>query len=362
MKVALALCMKQSFWVRHRVALVIACVAALAAASLIPSPTKSIAAFAYEFVRGCPDKSDAKRPSEFLIIGHRGAAGHAIENTLPSLEKGLRLGANALEIDLCMTRDSAIVLWHDWMPDDPIATSRQHGAEPDVLYKPVVPDDDSPWHRAVNLLSLDELRAHYGYAHVDSSRRVEAHVPTLEEVLAWSKEFSGLKVLYLDIKVPDDSAALGPAMIARIEKLIASNQPAFDVVYLVGAETVFDAVERMLPDGNISMDAEPPPGMVLDPCSYGSVRYAIEHGNRNASLIIPVASTFAPWATARRIARCDVERSAGRVQFVIGTTNDPDRLACLIGIGVDGIFVDYPERLKELVGGEGQTANVCAGR
>lgn len=47
------------------------------------------------------------------IIGHRGAAGHAPENTLPSLKAALELGVDAIEIDVRKTKDGRLVLSHD---------------------------------------------------------------------------------------------------------------------------------------------------------------------------------------------------------------------------------------------------------
>lgn len=342
--------MTRTFFARYR-GYVIALLAALVvAAVLLPSPSTSLGAYVYELLRRCPDESDAIAPSQFYVIGHRGAAGHAVENTIPSMDSALRLGANAIEIDLCMTRDSAIVLWHDWMPDDPIATARQQGTETDVLAKPVVPDDEDPMHRPVHELTLAELRSAYGYALKDSTRRLDVSIPTLEEFLAWSTGKEPLRAVYLDIKVPDELASMGPAVIARIERILAASRPAYEVVYLVAFEKVYAAVEPMLPEGNISFDREPPGGLILDPAEYGSTPTALARGNRHASTIIPITSTFGPWTTARRIARADVLASSGRVRFVTGTMNDPEKLACLVGLGVAGIFTDFPERLRRIVG------------
>lgn len=319
-------------------------------ATLVPSPSTSFGAFAYELIRRCPDGSLAAPASEFYVIGHRGAAAHAIENTLPSMDAALLLGANAIEIDLCMTRDSAIVLWHDWMPDDPIATARQKGQEPDVIAKPLVPDDDTRYHRPVHELTLAELRQHYGYALKDSVQRIDAHIPTLEEFVAWSAGKWALRAVYLDLKVPDDLAQIAPSMIERVEKSLAAGRRTYEVVYLVAARRVYDTVEPLLPRGNIAFDREPPSGVVLDPCDNGSTGPALANGNRHASTIIPVASTFGPWTTARRIVQCDIERSAGRVRVVAGTLNDPEKLQCLVDLGIGGIFTDFPERLRAIVG------------
>lgn len=45
---------------------------------------------------------------------HRGAAGHAPENTLAALEQAVRLGADMAEIDVQQTADGQLVLLHDF--------------------------------------------------------------------------------------------------------------------------------------------------------------------------------------------------------------------------------------------------------
>lgn len=47
------------------------------------------------------------------IIGHRGAAGLALENTLPSLELARLLRVDAIEFDVRKTADGKLVLCHD---------------------------------------------------------------------------------------------------------------------------------------------------------------------------------------------------------------------------------------------------------
>jgi glycerophosphoryl diester phosphodiesterase len=48
-----------------------------------------------------------------LKIGHRGAAGHAPENTLAAVQKGIELGVDFVEIDIRRTADGALVAIHD---------------------------------------------------------------------------------------------------------------------------------------------------------------------------------------------------------------------------------------------------------
>ena len=48
-----------------------------------------------------------------IIIGHRGAAGEAPENTLASFALALEQGAQAIELDVHVTKDGEIVVCHD---------------------------------------------------------------------------------------------------------------------------------------------------------------------------------------------------------------------------------------------------------
>lgn len=47
------------------------------------------------------------------IIGHRGAAGLALENTVESIEAAVRAGVDAIEFDIRVTRDKQLILIHD---------------------------------------------------------------------------------------------------------------------------------------------------------------------------------------------------------------------------------------------------------
>lgn len=47
------------------------------------------------------------------VIGHRGAAGLALENTLESLRKAVDLGVHGVEFDVRLTSDRQLVLCHD---------------------------------------------------------------------------------------------------------------------------------------------------------------------------------------------------------------------------------------------------------
>src|ERR1700726_3225340 len=47
------------------------------------------------------------------IIAHRGASGHAPENTMAAFRRAVELGAGFIETDLQLTRDARVVAIHD---------------------------------------------------------------------------------------------------------------------------------------------------------------------------------------------------------------------------------------------------------
>lgn len=51
------------------------------------------------------------------MFAHRGASGYAPENTLESFRKAVELNANAIELDVQLTKDGKIVVIHDYTLD-----------------------------------------------------------------------------------------------------------------------------------------------------------------------------------------------------------------------------------------------------
>lgn len=54
-----------------------------------------------------------QKPTTFLNIGHRGAMGHVMENTLPSIQKALDLNVDMIEIDVFVCKSGELVVFHD---------------------------------------------------------------------------------------------------------------------------------------------------------------------------------------------------------------------------------------------------------
>lgn len=93
-----------------------------------------------------------------LIIGHRGGAGMAPENSLKCIEKGIQVGADIIEIDIHLTKDGKLVVCHDKTID---RTTNGTGK--------------------ISEMTLDEIRK---FHIVDrNGDKTEEQIPTLDEVL-----------------------------------------------------------------------------------------------------------------------------------------------------------------------------------
>jgi len=109
-----------------------------------------------------------------LVIAHRGASGHAPENTLAAFKRALTLGATFIETDLQLSRDSRFVAIHD---DTVNRTTNGQGKVHDL-----------------SLADLRRLDAGSWFGSEFTGERI----PTLEEILEFSRKHD--VVFYLELK------------------------------------------------------------------------------------------------------------------------------------------------------------------
>lgn len=293
----------------------------------------------------------------FWVIGHRGSPTVEVENTLPSFERALVAdGANGLEFDLCVTRDSEVILWHDFSPLDGIARCRLWGLEPHVRYRPYAPSNR--FCKPTNELTLAEFREHYGYRDKRwMGNRVDAQIPTLAQFMEWALRRRELAVVFFDVKIPSAHVALVPTLLEKIEVLVQRLRPRFQIVFESAHAPVLAELARLAPQYEHALDVEPPPGFVFAPDEHSAVRAAIKHRFGQATPARPRSSTFRPFATHRRIVEMDLalvrrhnERSPessikGVCPFTI---NEEREMATLIDLGVSAIQSDRPALLRRI--------------
>ncbi len=144
------------------------------------------------------------------MIGHRGAAGLAPENTLPAFARACEIGVDAVEFDVLFTADGEAVVYHDFNLK-PEITRTQGGKW--------IEDSTPP---AINDLTLAQLktydvgrlkpRSRYARRYPEQQPVDGERVPTLREVISLHKQQCHKAIeLWIEIKTSPEKSDLTPA-------------------------------------------------------------------------------------------------------------------------------------------------------
>src|SRR5215471_1766383 len=240
-----------------------------------------------------------------LVIGHRGASGHAPENTLAAFRKAVVLGATFIETDLQLSRDAHFVAIHDSTVN---RTTNGKGA--------------------VHELTLAELRNLDAGSWFGSGFSGE-RIPTLEEILQFSKKND--VVFYLELK---PSGAWGGEH-ALIGALRESGEIARAVVISFDPALVLN-VRKIEPTVMT--------GLLYDGQIEKPIEKALEIGARQ----LVVRGDLVTPALLEQARKKDL-------QVVCWTVNHPAHMRLLIEAGVAGIMSDYPDRVVAALRKESET-------
>ena len=302
-------------------------------------------------------------PSDFYIIGHRGAPLIAPENTIAAFAKAVEFGANAIETDVCVTQDDCFILWHDADPNDTVALARQWGGE-GLLYVPSVPALGSPWRRPVNELALAVLRTSCRYMRRkpepddDENGKVAVQVlpAVLEDFIAWLWQERRVKHVFLDLKFTPGQEAAALSLLAYLYRLSTRGSFRPDLVfhllspYLEIVEALLVSARRMsLPTTlRLYADFELP----------GVCDFARQLGVRH----ICMGCGMRLWADFRHeIAEVIAARDDGCFDTVVAwTVNNETLLKELVALGVNGIITDDPALLYSIVMDDGHKRSSLA--
>lgn len=149
-----------------------------------------------------------------LVIGHRGAAADAPENTVSALRLGYAQGADAVECDVRLTGDGRAVLLHD------ASTRRTTGVDLPVALHPL---------EALRRLDVGGWKG---------ARWSGEKIPTLDEALAVVPDDRGFVI---EIKC-------GTEIIPELERAIAAAAVAEERLLVIAFDReVLAAVKRRLP-------------------------------------------------------------------------------------------------------------------
>lgn len=310
----------------------------------------------------CPTRMGSVFPEdEFLVIAHRGSAAKFPENTLPAFREALDVdGANALEVDLSLTRDGKVILWRDWDPNHPIALLRQDGKEPMVKFQPSNPSQGSKWRKIVSELTLARFRNHYGYEDKITHHKSNIPIPTFQEFIEWAAGQKNLKTVFLKLRVPADENRLAPLMLKEIKRIVDGIGPApgFQMIFMTAHENVLKLARKEFDEFLFSYDREITAIGITNYQRFTTIPKAMSFNNRYASIGLPLhnsSPTLSPWEIYQHVLtkdfslRDDYKKiNSNYIKIISWTFNDEKKMRCLIHLGVDGIVTDQPNLLRKI--------------
>lgn len=223
-----------------------------------------------------------------LCISHRGAMGHAPENTLSSISRALELGAPCLEIDVFYV-DGHLIVFHD-----------------DTL------DRTTNGSGLVSEQSFDYLRT------LDAGDGQQ--IATLEEAC---ELIAGRAALNIELKGPGTAAPVA----ALITDFVNRGWPQDAFLVSSFDQQQLREVKRLSRDIKLAVLSKQP---------ADDLKFARDLG----------AYSIHPALDCVDSEVVEKAHNSG-LQVYVFTVNEPRDIAAMHGLGVDGVFSNFPERVLE---------------
>ena len=287
------------------------------------------------------------------IHGHRGARGHAPENTLAGFETALRFGVTALELDINVSSDHKIVIHHD--PQlNPAITRNPNGTW-------VTGFDERLYGMSVmELQQFDvgclDARTLYGCGFPHQRSAHEQRIPTLPqlaEVLRWLG--ADQMLLNIEVKIdprnPDWSpppSKFATLLLKELDEIGWLNKTwvqSFDWHVL---QAVQDQ-DPTVPTGYLTSEQPDFNTVAVNDLNSSPWLAGFDPVNFNGDLALAVQQAGGRYwgpnyldLTEPRIQRA---HRAG-LEVHTWTVNEPTDIARLSRWGVNGVTSDYPDRAR----------------
>jgi glycerophosphoryl diester phosphodiesterase len=245
------------------------------------------------------------------VYAHRGAAAEQPENTLPSFRRALELGADALETDVHLTADGAIVATHD-----------EDAARVAGVARPI---------RSSTLAEVRSWDAGYVFVNEHGERPFVGkgyRVPTLEELLV---ELPGVR---FNVDLKSEEPALVEHFLTLTRRLDAEGR--------IVAASFFRSTLRNLRRSGWRGDSSLARSEFLACWLVPAWLRGHAPGTR-----AQIPTHAGPFSLTNRKTLKKLRRLGLAVDF--WTINDPEQAKALVELGVDGIMTDDPARIVPAV-------------
>ena len=239
--------------------------------------------------------------ARLLRVGHRGARGHAPENTMTSFMVGAEMGVDAVETDVQLSKDGEVVLIHDHTVD---RTTDGRGFVKDLTLAELKRLDAGSWYDA---------------------KHAGERIPTLTELLAWARDRVGVAI---EIK---NGPIYYPGIAEKTIRLVRRHGMGRQVILISFDHLVLREAKQIAPEiatGILYV------GGLVD--AVAAARAALADSlNPNWAFVTP-----------------ELVRAAHVAGLAISPWNPNDlaTLRTLSDMGVDSAGTDYPELFEQAAG------------
>lgn len=264
-----------------------------------------------------------------IAYAHQGGAWERPSSTLAAMEHAVECGATAIELDVHATADGHLVVCHDATVD---RTTQGSGAIAQMTLDEVCSLDPAYWFIPGADVTPGRPARDYPYRG-RAPRDPLLAIPTLEEVL---ERFPQV-VLNLDIKQTAPAVAPYEETLAR---MLRSYGRGDDVIVASFLDASTQAFHRVAPE---------------IPTSAGTTAVAEFLGALREGRPVPRLDHVALQVPERRgdvvlVDRGFVEAAHEQGLAVhVWTVNEPQAMARLLDLGVDGIMTDLPSTLVQVL-------------
>jgi glycerophosphoryl diester phosphodiesterase len=271
-----------------------------------------------------------------INIAHRGASGHAPEHTIAAFDMAWEWGVDYLEQDLQMTADGVLVVMHDDTLD---RTARGPAG---LCAGPVI-------ERTLAEIKQCDVGSWFNQKHPDRAKPefVNQRVPTLEELF---RRYGDRANYYIETKNPESAPGMEEKLLELIDR------------YGLRA----GAIERRQVLIQSFSEASLRKIHALDPALplirlLGGPTAAVEPGEDASAEIRPLLDEVAEYAVGVGVTRFTVDsalmKRANKRELQVHpyTVNLRLEMERLWNLGVQAIFTDFPDRLREMQRARGDT-------
>jgi glycerophosphoryl diester phosphodiesterase len=292
-----------------------------------------------------------------LVIGHRGAAGLAPENTLAAFKRAVELSVDAIELDVLLTADHHAVVHHDFNLSADLTRNREGRW---------IGNGD---HRMIRDLSLAELKQYdVGRLKPDSraARRYPDQVPADgERVPALSEVFDLLKSaghrncqVWIEIKTSPEKPEKTPApevVVASVLSIMSASD-MMDRTFILSFDwRALKHVQKMAPQvPTVYLSLE---GIRLNNIKAGRPGASpwlagLDIDDYQGSVPRAVAAAGGRhWAAYyRHLTYEDIETAhRSGLKVYAWTVDSKSEMQRMVDMGVDGIITNRPDRLQAVL-------------